>query len=115
MIKYELHLDGIKQDPKQFNSAKAALDYIQLLKDAVFKNRNSRPGKYKKNMHFINSLEIVAIKLQHLNYVYSAVEVTSIGSSCLKSFQSKEHAEKYINDLNTTRYYTVIETKINES
>lgn len=118
MIKYELHLDGVKQDPRQFNTSKAAMDYVQKLKDAVFKNRNSRPDDYKKNMKFINSLEITPIKIEQSKFNYSVVELTEIGCSSLRTFDNIEQANSYMSSMvqpNTTRQYEIIETKVYES
>jgi len=117
MVKYELHSNGVKQDRRQFNTAKQALDYIQQLKDVVFKNRNSRPDLYKQNMKFIDELEITPIKLDRSSTTFSVVEVTSKAVSCLRNFDSIEKAKGYLKTMSypTTRVFEIIETKVYES
>tara|TARA_R110000868_G_C10973188_1_gene771550 strand:+ start:86499 stop:86855 length:357 start_codon:yes stop_codon:yes gene_type:complete len=118
MVKYELHLNGVKQDPKQFNSPLEANKYLQAVKDAVFKNRNARPQDYKKNLAYVNSLEIASVLVSRSSDVFSVVLITEIGCSIMRSFGSIEQATDYCLNLNikaTKDVYDVMETKLRES
>lgn len=118
MVKYELHLDGVKQDTKQFNSPIDANKYLQQVKDAVFKNRNSRPQDYKKNLAFVNNLEIVSVLVKRTSDLFSVVMIDGIGCSIVRSFGSSEQATNYCESLNSqlgSNKYCMMETKLSES